>query len=146
MDNGATWTTHSNGTTISLSDGESLMLRAVDTNPPFGTANYNYAKFIMTGTIKASGNVYTLLNKTGNISSIGRYGFTNIFDGCTSLIKAPQMVSSVTTVNFAGFEAFFRGTSITEFSWTVPASSDSWSFTEMFANTNLKSAKNIKFT
>jgi hypothetical protein len=68
-----------------------MYLRAVDKNETFSKDTSNYYQFNMTGKIVASGNIMTLLDKTGNCDEVPAYGFFKLFDACSSLISTPKL-------------------------------------------------------
>ena len=88
------WTDFTVGsTTITLANvGDKVYFRAKQDNASFGNMDdYNY--FVMTGKIAASGNLNTLLKADGSVLDLtGRdYCYYNMFEGCSSLTKAPAL-------------------------------------------------------
>ena len=113
--------------------------------------NVVYKKFVMTGSIAASGNVMSLLNFSDTLpdnafnrlfkdctsltttpelpTTLAPYCYGNMFEGCTSLTTAPSLPA--TTLNYRCYYEMFKNcTSLT----TVPQlpattlSSDSYSY------------------
>ena len=100
---------------ITLSKNQKVYLRG---DNPKGTVlsgdvsvNTNNRRFIMTGTIAASGNVMSLLSLTDfdNILSAPRGCFAYLFSYCTSLTTAP--VLPATTLDYGCYQEMFRGCS-----------------------------------
>mgnify|MGYP002856762413 CR=1 FL=1 len=61
--------------------------------------NDDYYKFVMTGTIAASGNAMSLLDATMESVSVGAYCFRTLFYGCTSLVTAPALPATTLAAN-----------------------------------------------
>lgn len=95
---GCTWTAYVPGTTgsISLANvNDYVYFRAGGTNgtnSTFSTGTSNYYKFAMSGSIAASGNVMSLVDKSCESKAIPRNStFYNLFNGCTPLTSAPLL-------------------------------------------------------
>ena len=90
------WTAYEFGTVIPLNAGQSCKWRC-KAHPT--TQSYsNYVKFVMTGTIEASGNCNSMLSSDfeGITSLTGYdYAFMSLFINCTSLTKAPELPATV---------------------------------------------------
>lgn len=83
--------------TIELSEGEYIYVRGENTATS-STSIASYHHFLMTGKVEASGNITSILNKTGDdIDSIGTYALAQLFFKCDSLISAP--VVNITNPN-----------------------------------------------
>ena len=106
-----TWSTW-NGTEIS-SSGNNLYLRGTG-NTKISGSTENY-KFVFTGSdnlrISCEGNVENLLDyetvTTGGHPTMANYCYSNMFSGCTSLTKAPELPA--TTLSYNGYSNMFNG-------------------------------------
>ena len=76
---------------ISLSDGDKMYLRG-DTIL-LSESRYAYKKFVMTGSIAASGNIMSLID----YSKLHPYEFCMLFSGCTALTQAPTLPATQLT-------------------------------------------------
>ena len=96
---GKTWTDFTPGaTTITLANiGDKVYFRrkGTEAGTSFSTGSVKYAYFVMTGKIAASGNVMSLLDPNCEVTAFdvvdGAYCFYKLFEGCTSLTKAPEL-------------------------------------------------------
>lgn len=94
LDHGDTWTSFVPGeTTISLPHvGDTVFIRAQGGaynerfNEPNGFKNYN--SFSGEGKVSASGNINTIITKSGKVDAIVESGLRNLFNGMTSLVDA----------------------------------------------------------
>ena len=97
-----------------LSDGEKVYLRARNSNNSFSKDELNNIQFIFAGdgSIAASGNIMSLLNKNCSGNSVQDYAFVSLFSGCTSLTAAPDLPA--TTLAVCCYYSMFKGcTSLT---------------------------------
>lgn len=98
-----------------LNSGESVLLKGNNTS-------IYPARFTMTGLVRASGNIMSILygESFKDSTTIPSEGcFYGLFSNCTSLTFAPELPATTLTENCYG--AMFQGTSITNFP-TLPAS------------------------
>ena len=86
---GGAWATYTIGTEITLaSAGDHIKFRG--DNNTFSTSTSDYYRFVMSGTIGASGNVMSLVNSTCKSLTIPcDFCFRSLFASCTSLTTAP---------------------------------------------------------
>lgn len=106
----STWSDFIVGTTtVTLTNvGDRVWLRAKTTNSTFATDDSNYNKFVMTGKIAASNSIMYLLKNDGDLSVIPSDDcFNSLFQGCTSLTKAPELPA--TTLDDNCYESMFWG-------------------------------------
>lgn len=104
-----TWTAFDANTTISLNAGELVYLKG--SNNTLGTSISKYTKFAMTGRIEAHGNIMSLLygdNAQGQLAIPNNYCFINLFNGCASLVSAPELPA--TTLKTYCYYSLFQGT------------------------------------
>ena len=99
VNTGSSWVPYTFGTVINLNKGQSCKWRC--TSHPTTFDDYTtYVKFEMTGSIEASGEVYSMLSS--NLSDVTTlkgydYAFIHLFEDCTSLIKAPELPATTLT-------------------------------------------------
>ena len=93
---------------VSLADGDKMYLKSDDEIPV--SENYNiYKKFVMTGSIAASGNIMSLLNFSDTLQA---YAFNKLFSNCTSLTTAPELLA-ITLDQYCYNHMFSNCTSLT---------------------------------
>ena len=108
-DGGNTWSDWNiYETSITLNAGDELSIRA-KADRTSDQWNNKYFKFNMTGKIEAWHNVMSMYrtNDFATYKSVVKYAFYELFDGCTSLTKAP--VLPATTLARNCYESMFRG-------------------------------------
>ena len=110
-DNGETWNDYTLWNAITLANvGDSVKFKGTNTRLGINTSNYH--NFVMTGKIKATGDVTSLFNEIGGDMEMQAYGCYNMFNGCTSLTTSPALPS--TTLAGYCYSNMFRGcTSLT---------------------------------
>lgn len=114
------WEAYTFDTVIPLNDGQSCKWRC--SAHPTMQSSSNYVKFVMTGTIEASGNCNSMLNSDfEGITSLYDYdyAFYSLFRDCTSLTKAPNLPA--TTLSASCYESMFRGCTYLTESPVLPA-------------------------
>jgi len=113
-DGGNTWTDYTLGTYITLNTGDEVSFRAKADRTSGQTVN-DYFGFQMTGKIEAWNNVMSMYRKDdfATYSHIVSHAFNSMFNGCTSLTKAPKL--PVTTLAHSCYRKMFEGcTSLTK--------------------------------
>jgi len=111
---GSGWTAYEFGTVIPLNAGESCKWRC--SAHPTTQREFVYVKFVMTGTIEASGNCNSMLSSDfENITSLSGYNYTfnGLFYGCTSLTKAPDLPAT-TLAQYCYLKMFSGCTSLAQ--------------------------------
>lgn len=106
VDKGNGWEDYAINTTIHLNAGESCKWRCKA--HPSTQTDSRYVRFVMTGTIEASGNCNSMLSSDfENVTSLSRYdyAFVALFKGCASLTKAPALPAK-TLSGYAYFHMF----------------------------------------
>ena len=108
-DGGNTWTDYTMDTAIALNTGEEVSFRAKKDRTSEQMGYYYYFKFIMEGKIEAWHNVMSLYrtNDFATYKSVGVYAFFQLFQGCTSLVKAPALPA--TSVAAYCYNSMFKG-------------------------------------
>ena len=113
-DGGSTWTDYTIGTDINLNTGDEVSFRTSADRTSVQTSQ-NYFSFQMTGKIEAWHNVTSLYrtNDFATYDTVVEYAFNKLFDGCTSLTKAP--VLPATALADYCYQSMFSGcTSLTK--------------------------------
>ena len=96
VNTGSGWQSYTFGTTINLNNGQSCKWRC--SAHPTTQSLANHVRFVMTGTIEASGNCNSMLSSDfENLTSLTGYdyAFYNLFNSCTELTKAPELPSTI---------------------------------------------------
>ena len=88
---------------VTLHDGDMMYLKS-DDEIPVGEAYNIYKKFIITGSIAASGNIMSLLNFSTILTN---YAFYSMFSECTSLTTAPELPATTLANNC--YNGMFKG-------------------------------------
>ena len=83
---------------IALTAGDKMYIKS-DDEIPISESNQIYKKFVMTGSIAASGNIMSLLNFS---TTLADYVFFRLFEGCTSLTQAPALPATTLATNCYG--------------------------------------------
>ena len=113
-DGGNTWADYTIGTEIILNTDDEVSFRANIDRPPAQDYN-NYFQFMMEGKIEAWHNVMSLYrtNDFATYNTVVEYAFNYLFEGCTSLTKAP--VLPATTLAYSCYKCmFYRCRSLTK--------------------------------
>ena len=113
-DGGNTWSDYTIGTAITLNAGEEVSFHA-KTDRTSGQEYTRYFYFVMTGKIEAWHNVMSMIrtNDFAMYNNVVRYAFYYLFDGCTSLTKAPALPA--TKLQMYCYRSMFEGcTSLTK--------------------------------
>lgn len=104
------WETADN-VTLNLNTGDKVFFKGNIT----GNQDYNsiYAKFTMTGKIAASGSIMSMHSGNPEDKSLTyKSEFVRLFDGCSSLVKAPELPA--TTLTERCYMNLFVGCGLTE--------------------------------
>ena len=79
-EDGSSWSDYTVGDTLTLADvGDKVYMRAKAENSTLSKNNSNYYKFVMTGTIAASGNMQSLLKADCSRTDAPSYCFGRLF-------------------------------------------------------------------
>ena len=108
MDGGNTWVDYTVGTTVTLNTGDEVSFRAKADRSAYQDI-YEYFSFDMTGKIEAWHNVMSLYRTKyfATYKYAVNYAFNRLFDGCTSLTKAP--ILPATTLGRQCYRYMFSG-------------------------------------
>ena len=116
------WTNYTVGDVVSLTNGQELSFRAgVGGNESFGQTYSNYYNFAITGsgTVAASGDIMSLIDKKGTLIIPSAYCFYKLFSGCNRLTSAPELPA--TTLTNSCYSAMFSGCSVLTTAPELPA-------------------------
>ena len=147
VNTGSGWTAYEFDTVINLNKGQSCKWRC--TNHPTSFNYITHVQFVMTGSIEASGEVYSMLSMNlSDVTTLKGYGgaFIHLFENCTSLIKAPELPA--TTLEVSCYELMFMGCTSLTSAPQLPATTLATScYNNMFRGcTNLWSAPQLPAT
>ena len=100
MDGGNTWVDYTIDTAITLNTGDKVSFRA-KSDRTSAQAYTKYFYFEMTGKIEAWHNVMSLYrtNDFATYKTAMDYAFNHLFEGCTSLVKAPVLPATTLAQN-----------------------------------------------
>ena len=111
------------GTTVPLASGEKMYIRAKSTNAAFSDydgVNSRAIMFLMTGSIAASGNVMSLLDKDCKITVIpSNMCFYILFGDCDVLTSAPELPA--TSLKYCCYAEMFANCSALTSAPKLPA-------------------------
>ncbi|MBE6332382.1 MAG: hypothetical protein E7070_08780 [Bacteroidales bacterium] len=120
--NGLNWYTYTPGTTSAIelaNAGDKVYFRAANTNSTFCANTSSYYNFVLTGSVAASGNIMSLLDKTCVQTSLPQGAFAMLFNGCSTLTSAPKLPA--TTIPADGYRGMFLGCSALAKAPALPA-------------------------
>lgn len=107
--NDGEWTEWADNTPISMASNDKVYMRRKITNAPW-TGKFTGPTFAMTGSLTgslaASGNIMSLVDRTGLSKEIPcEYCFSMLFSQCTSLTSAPELPA--TTLTYGCYDQMF---------------------------------------
>ena len=89
------WSQYTIDTEITLTNvGDCVQFQ--NTLETLGTSSSDYAKFVMTGKIAASGNCMSMLNFSKSVSA---FAFYRLFNGSHALVSAPLLPATILAPN-----------------------------------------------
>ena len=105
---GVNWEDYTVGEVIDLpSTGDFVYLAAGEGgNETFGSSSSVYHKFVINGLVAASGDITSLRRLDLEQTTLAKYCYTRMFDGCTGLTSAPELPA--TTLKARCYRAMFR--------------------------------------
>lgn len=135
IDNGATFSPYTVGTTVTLSNvNDVVIFRAGSTGQTaLADDSSNYHKFVMSGSITLEDDVSYLLNKNAvpSTTALADYAFYGLFNGCASLQNAPEL--PWTTMGEGCYGHMFEGcTALTDAPDLPSTSLDDYCYEGMF--------------
>lgn len=105
-DNGETWNPYTFGQRINLAAvGDSVMFKGDNNSFSVDKNNLIFAR--MSGKIAASGSLAFLLDSNGLLKALNPYCFINLFNGCDSLVQAPDLPA--TSLAESCYDSMFYG-------------------------------------
>ena len=124
---------------VTLADGDKMYVKS-DDEISMAESTEIYKKFVMTGSIVASGNIMSLLNFS---TTLPNYAFCYLFNSCTSLVQPPELPA--TTLSGHCYERMFSYCSSLTYATELPATTLSDNcYNTMFMNcTSLKTTPHI---
>lgn len=143
--NWTTWTESNNVRTYTIPANGKVYLRGVNTNGLCYNGR-NCHTFSSTGNVRASGNIMTIADGTGERTIIERPFFARLFYQMTTLLTAPNFPSEGMSIGDSTLAGMYNGcTSLTTApSVTISSISSGWSCSLMFNNcTSLTDASSI---
>ncbi len=147
LDGGETWSELMVGDTILLPQkGDKALIRGFN-EKGLGSNVKDYAHFVMTGAIAASGSVMSLIDGVGVSTEIPKSEcFNSLFKDCASLTKVPELPA--TKLNWRCYESMFAGcTSLTQAPELPATTLADYCYSYMFEGcTNLTQAPELPAT
>ena len=118
-DNKQTWSAW-DGTAVTLANvGDKMYVYGNNATMSFSSTTPGCNSFTMTGSIAASGDVTSLLDRKG-VDKLPAYAFNSLFNNCTALTSAPSLPA--TTLAPYCYQYMFQGcTGLTTVQATLPA-------------------------
>ena len=148
--NSGAWTDYTVGTSITLADGETLKFRAGDGgNATFSTGYNDYYSINTTGTgtIKASGNIMSLLDKTLAKNDVPEFAFWNLFRNNGNLTDAANLKLPATTLANSCYSQMFYSCTALTVAPELPATTlAEYCYSGMFSGTALTEAPALPAT
>lgn len=92
VDHGTDWVSYNTGDTISFIEYIAISGMA----NTFSKNTTNYYRLGITGSVKAVGNIMSLVNDNNTVSN---YMFANMFSGCADLVDASELIFPVNTLS-----------------------------------------------
>ena len=131
------WAAYEINSVIELADGEFVQFRAgEDGNSNFSKNISSYYKVDAggTGTIKASGNITSLLDRDCVRSDVPEYAYCRLFASCVKLVDASKLTFSATTLASNCYQRMFFGcTGLTSAPEVLPATTMAdYCYSELF--------------
>lgn len=91
LDNAISWNELVFGEEIYVAKDQHIYIQAKNDVNAFSTSANDYYQFVIDGTMSVSGDVATLYNTSGTITSIPDYTFYKLFSGCAGLKNVPTL-------------------------------------------------------
>ena len=106
---GVNWEDYTVGDVIELpSIGDFVYLAAGESgNETFGSSASNYHKFVINGSVAASGDITSLISFDLEHTTPGNFCYNRMFSGCTGLTRAPELPA--TTLAASCYNRMFSG-------------------------------------
>ena len=110
------WTSYTIGGVVALTNGQELSFRAgASGNASFSKSNNKYYKFTVSGsgTVAASGNIMSLLNREAGFTIPISFCFYKLFSGCYHRLTTAPELPATTLADHCYYGLFFECTSLT---------------------------------
>ncbi len=147
LDGGKRWIKLSHGTLVVLKEkGDKALLKGINPEAFSKNEEYTYTNFVMSGRIKASGSVMSLIDGCGESKEIkGKKCFFNLFANCVSLTQAPELpATTLTEYCYSGMFSFC--TELTKAPQLPATSLTKACYFRMFLGCNLKKTPELPAT
>ena len=142
-EDGDNWTDYSLNDYITLGLGEKCYIKG--DNATLGAAYSSYTQFQMTGMLAASGNIMSLLDSTCRSRSFSSaYAVKGLFNGCISLVTAPELPATGLTDNC--YDNTLRNTGITEAPELPATTLAPYCYSYMLGNTPIRKMPRLPAT
>ena len=118
------WTSYTFGSTIDLEDGIALQFKKNRGNEGFSSSASKYNKVVVdgSGTVIVSGNIMSLAYESLETLALSSFIFYKLFEDCTKLTSAANLILPATTLASYCYSNMFRGcTSLTTAPKELPA-------------------------
>lgn len=89
-----------------------------NTEETLSTSGSNYVQYVMTGRVRARGNIQSLFNYSDTVPA---YGFYFLFGGCTALVTSPELPAK--SIAQGCYMSMFEGCTSLEIAPNLPATS-----------------------
>jgi len=105
------WTSYTFGSTIDLEDGIALQFKRKSGTGGFSSSSSNYKKVVVdgSGTVIVSGNIMSLTDESLEKLTLSSYIFYKLFEDCTKLTSAANLILPATTLASFCYNQMFRG-------------------------------------
>lgn len=96
LDNGGHWSSYT-GQSLSFNsaDQSCILFRSSSTTTTSWNTGGGAFQFEIIGSVSASGDLTTLVNKNGNVQDLSGVSFSSLFSGCTTLVTPPELPSTI---------------------------------------------------
>ena len=96
-----------NSTSVDLpNNGDKVYIRATGSNATFSETSSKWIKFVISGSVSASGNIMSLLDKNCGGNSVPEWAFYRLFYGNSTLTTAPELPAT-TLADYCYEDMFF---------------------------------------
>lgn len=139
---------------VSLSTGDKMWIRGNLTDGGFSKSNTDYTRFVLTGKVKVSGNIMSLIDPQCNLlvlpestSSNTNYTFASLFFNNPALVDASELYLPALEVGYGSYYSMFRSTGITKAPKLPATTLDTYAYGGMFRDcTSLSEAPELPAT
>ena len=138
--NGSTWTNYtssSSGTPIAtLNANDKILIKG--SNSTYGVPGGSHSQFASSKRFNVKGNIMSLINGDNFVGTnilTDSYSFAGLFDGCSQLVYADELILPATTLTSYCYYNMFRGCSMLQTVPELPATTlASYCYSNMFSS------------